>query len=105
MIPSATAEFELVRAATLLDSDPAAAARAASAVLAVAPGHEHAALLLASACHRLGNSATAAPVLEALAADHADSPVIQFELGRCRAADRRTQEAIAAFSRVVASYG
>lgn len=103
MTLTAPDELALMRAATLLDSDPAAAAREANAVLAAFPQHEHAALLLASACRRLGDSAASASVLESLAVDNADSNVIRFELARLRASQGRTEEAIVAFHRVVES--
>jgi hypothetical protein len=63
MIPSASVDLELMRASSLLDSDPSAAARRASGILAGSPGHPEANLLLAAACRRLGAPAAAAAAL------------------------------------------
>jgi len=91
-----------MRASLLLDSDPAAAARAAGEILAGHPGHPEASLLLASASRRLGQSKDAVAVLESLAEAHRDSAFMQLELGRAYAESRRTTAAIAAFRRAVA---
>ena len=101
MSPSASADLALMRAAMLLESDPAAAARHASDILASSPGHEEANLLLATACRRLGDAATATGVLESLSKVHPASPVMQLELGRAYAAAGRGAEALAAFRRAV----
>jgi tetratricopeptide (TPR) repeat protein len=85
----------------LLDSDPAAAARHASDIVAKSPGHEEANLLLAAACRRLGDPATATGVLESLCQAHPASPVMQFELGRSYAAADRLADALAAFKHAV----
>ena len=69
---TSSADLELMRAALLLDSDPAAAAREAGAILAASPGHSEATLLLASACRRLGDAQAAAGILASLAAAHPD---------------------------------
>jgi tetratricopeptide (TPR) repeat protein len=90
-----------MRASLLLESDPAAAARSASEILAGAPGHMAANLLLATARRRLGEPAAAASVLESLASTQGDSSVIQLELGRAYAAAGRTREAAGAFRRAV----
>jgi len=90
-----------MRASLLLESDPSAAARGASDILASAPGHVAASLLLATARRRLGEPAAAASVLESLASSQSESTVIQFELGRAYAAAGRTSEAAAAFRRAV----
>ena len=79
-----------MRASLLLESDPSAAARGASDILAVSPGHTAASLLLATARRRLGEPAMAASVLESLASTEANSSVIQLELGRAYAASGRT---------------
>jgi predicted Zn-dependent protease len=91
-----------MRASRLLESDPAAAARSASAILAGSPGHPEAGLLLAAACRRLGDPAAAATVLESLAKELPDSPFMQLELGRACAASGRGAEALAALRRAVA---
>jgi len=90
-----------MRASLLLESDPSAAARQASDILAASPGHAAASLLLATARRRLGEPAEAASVLESLGSTHGDSSLIQLELGRAYAAAGRTTEAATAFRRAV----
>ena len=97
MTSDASADLILMRASMLLDSDPAAAARHASDIVAKSPDHEEANLLLAAACRRLGDPAAATGVLETLCKAHPDSPVMQFELGRSYAASGRGADALAAF--------
>jgi len=100
--PSTSADLELMRAAMLLDSDPADSARRASAVLASSPEHGGASLLLANACQRLGDAARALAVLEPLAAAQPAAAVLQLELGRAYRAAARRADAIAAWRRAVA---
>jgi predicted Zn-dependent protease len=85
----------------LLESDPAAAARQAATILRGDPGHDAASLLLAAACRRLGDLASAAETLEALTHAHPESALLQLELGRTHAAAGRGQEACAALERAV----
>jgi len=99
---SATLDLELMRASLLLESEPAAAARRAQAILAASPGHVEANLLFAAACRKLGDPAAAAAALESLPAAHLDTPFMQLELGRAYAAGGRAIEARAAFGRAVA---
>jgi tetratricopeptide (TPR) repeat protein len=101
MTSNASADLELMRASMLLESDPAAAARHASDIVANFPGHEEANLLLATACRRLGDPASSTRVLESLSSAHPASPVMQLELGRSYAAGGRRAEALAAFQRAV----
>jgi len=89
-----------MRASLLLESDPAAAARSAGEILACAPRHAAANLLLAIARRRLGDPLSAAALLESLASQ-GDSPDIQLELGHAYAAAGRNAEARAAFRRAV----
>jgi predicted Zn-dependent protease len=96
-----SADLELMRASLLLEADPPAAARRASEILAAFPDHAEASLLLAAACRNLGEPATAATVLESVAAAHATSPVIQLELGRAYAAAGRAAEALKVIRRSV----
>jgi len=96
-----SADLEFMRASMLLESDPATAARHASDIVAKFPDHEEANLLLATACRRLGDPATATRVLESLACAHPASPVMRLELGRSYAAGGRGAEALAAFRRSV----
>ncbi len=86
----------------MLDTDPAAAARAASAILVGAPAQTEATLLLAAALRRLGDPARAVDVLGAVVAAHPGSPVMELEFGRACAAAGRGGEATAAFRRAVA---
>ena len=99
---SATIDLELMRASMLLETEPAAAARRASEILANHPGSDAAILLLSAACRRLGNSAGAVGVIESLALAQPGSAFMQLELGCTYAACSRTEEAIAAFERAVA---
>jgi tetratricopeptide (TPR) repeat protein len=98
---SASIELELMRAAMLLESDPAAAARQAIAVLASSPGHAAANLLLAAARRRQGGPPDALGSLESLAHGEPNSPLLQLELGLAYAACDRTGESIAALERAV----
>jgi len=98
---SASADLDLMRASALLDSDPQATARLASAILAHAPSHEAAGLLLATACRRMGDPAAARELLAPLAAAQPASPVLQLELGRASAAAGLNPQAIAAFQSAV----
>ena len=99
---SGAADLELMRASMLLESDPQAALRCASAVLEHSPAHEAAGLLLATACRRLGDAAAALKLLVPLAAAQPASPVLQLELGRACAAAGRNAEAISAFEAALA---
>jgi tetratricopeptide (TPR) repeat protein len=98
---SASADLELMRASMLLDTDPAAAARHASAVLASHPGHDAATLLLTTACRRLGNSSSAVGLIETLANSQPASALVQLELGRTYASAGRCNEAKAALERAL----
>lgn len=91
-----------MRAAALLDSDPAAAARVAGEVLSTVPGHPEATWLLAAACRRSGDSAGAASALESLPVEQQDTSAFQLELGRAYSAVGRHPQALEAFRRAVA---
>ena len=101
MALNVAADLELMRASALLESDPETAVRRATAILRTNPEHGPARLLLATACRRLGDPATASGVLESLAQGQADSPTLQLELGRAYAASGRHAEAITAFQAAV----
>jgi tetratricopeptide (TPR) repeat protein len=90
-----------MRASMLLETDPAAAARDAGAILLSHPGHEAASLLLSAACRRLGNSSSAVGIIEALASVQPTSAIVHLELGRTYAACARGSDAKAAFERAV----
>jgi tetratricopeptide (TPR) repeat protein len=98
---STSADLELMRASMLLETDPAAAARHASAVLKSQPGHDAATLLLTTACRRLGNSSSAVGIIEALANAQPASALVQLELGRTLAAAGRGVEARAVLERAL----
>ena len=85
----------------LLETDPAGAAQLAGAALKLHPGHDAATLLLTAACRRLGNSADAVDVMEALAQAQPESALVQLELGRTYAACGRVSEATAALERAL----
>ena len=89
-----------MRASLLLESDPAAAAARASDILTASPEHTTASLLLATACRKLGDPASAVNVLESLLEARRDSPFLQLELARAYMATERNAEALAAFRRV-----
>jgi tetratricopeptide (TPR) repeat protein len=89
-----------MRAATLLDSDPAAAAREAAEILKEYPGHPAATLLLGTA-RRDSGSADAAASLHELAAAHPSSAPIQFELARTLMAEGNDAQALEALKRTV----
>ena len=102
MSGSPDTELALMRASTLLESDPQAAARSARAILENSPGHEAASLLLASACLRLGDPAAAMELLQSIAPAAEASPILQLELGRALAASGQPGKAIGALERAVA---
>jgi tetratricopeptide (TPR) repeat protein len=102
IVTTAAADLELMRIAMLMDTDPAAAARAAAGLLARFPAHEGATLLMATACRRLGDPGTAVRVLEPLAAANPGSAAMQLEFGRALAADLRDAQARAAVEAAVA---
>ncbi|HEY0800615.1 MAG TPA: tetratricopeptide repeat protein, partial [Steroidobacteraceae bacterium] len=101
MTISASTDLELMRASMLLETDPAAAARHAGAILERHPGHDAASLLLTTACRRLGNSSSAVDTMEALARAQPASALVQLELGRTYAACARGREAKAALERAL----
>lgn len=101
MAQGADIELELMRASLLLDSDPAAAARLASAILERSPGHEAAQLLLATASHKAGDPTRSQALLSSLASAQPDSATLQLELGRASAAAGRNAEAIKAFEAAI----
>lgn len=93
-------DARLMRAATLLDSDPAAAAREAAEILKEYPGHPAATLLLGTARRGSGGPEAAASLRE-LAANQPNSAPIQFELGRTLVAEGSDAQGLAALQRAV----
>jgi tetratricopeptide (TPR) repeat protein len=94
-----------MRASALLDSDPEGAARRAAEIIAQAPQHSEAQLLLAAARRKLGDPASAVAVLERLCELNPDSAILQLELGRACAAAGRGAAAQAALRRAVTLNG
>lgn len=96
MTAATDVDFTLIRVASLLESDPPAAAREAARLLQAHPGHAAAALLLGTAHRASGNTQAAVAEFTALAETHADSAVIRLELGRAlRGAGRETEARLA----------
>jgi len=94
-------DFELIRVASLLESDPAAAARQAAQILHTHPGYPPALLLLGSAHRRAGDPAAAVANFSTLAASQPGSAVIRLELGRALHAAGRDAEALVALQEAV----
>lgn len=101
MTPASEVDFELIRVASLLESDPAAAAGAAAQIVRAHPGHLAALLLLGTAHRACGDAQAAAAEFAELAAAQPDSPVIRLELGRALRAAGRDAEALGALERAV----
>jgi tetratricopeptide (TPR) repeat protein len=98
---AASIDLQLMRAAALLDDDPAAAGREAAKILAEYPGHAAATLLLATARRHCGEVSEATSAFAELAAARPDSALLQLELGRSHAAQGRPADARVAFERAV----
>jgi predicted Zn-dependent protease len=94
-------DLRLLRAAALLESDPAAAARAAAAILDTHPGHEAATLLLGAARRRSGDAHAAGEVLGTLATGQPAGAVVQLELSRALHAQGRDAEALVALEQAL----
>jgi predicted Zn-dependent protease len=92
-------DFKLLRVASLLESDPAAAAREAAQIVRTHPGHAAATLLLGTAQRRCGDPQAAVAVFSALAAAQPASAVVQLELGRTLLAAAHPAEARLALER------
>jgi tetratricopeptide (TPR) repeat protein len=93
-------DARLMRAATLLETDPTAAALEAAEILKEHPGHPAALLLLGTARRGTGSPEAAASFGE-LAAAHPDSAPIQLELGRTFAIQGRDADALEALKHAV----
>jgi tetratricopeptide (TPR) repeat protein len=92
-------DFTLIRIASLLESDPATAAREAAQILRTHPGHAAATLLLGTALRSGGDPQAAVAAFTALAAAQPQSAVIQLELGRALLAAGSGTEARLALER------
>jgi predicted Zn-dependent protease len=93
-------DARLMRAASLLEADPNAAALEAAEILKEHPGHP-AALLLLGTARRGSGSPDAAASFSELAAAQPDSAPIQLELGRTLYAQGRDVDALKALNRAV----
>jgi tetratricopeptide (TPR) repeat protein len=99
--PASDADLALTRVASLLDSDPAAAAREAARILQAHPGHAGALLLLAAAHRKCGDPQAAVAEFSALASAQPGSAVIRLELGRALRAAGCDSAAREEFARAV----
>lgn len=93
-------DARLMRAATLLETNPAAAALEATEILKEHPGHPAALLLLGTARRGTGSPEAAASFSE-LAAAHPNSAPVQLELGRTLAIQGHDTDALEALKRAV----
>jgi tetratricopeptide (TPR) repeat protein len=101
-LPEAKAmDVTLIRVASLLESDPAAAARAAAELVRAHPGHKAAVLLLGAAQRRSGDARAAAATFSELAAAQPESAAIRLELARASLAVGDATQAFAALERAV----
>jgi predicted Zn-dependent protease len=90
---SGALDIALIRVAALLESDPAAAARAAQELLRKHPGHSAAVLLLGEAQRRSGDAPAATAAFAELASTQPRSASVQLELGRALLAQGKRSEA------------
>jgi predicted Zn-dependent protease len=97
---SMAVDARLVRAAALLDTNPAAAALEATEILKEHPGHPAAMMLLGTA-RRGAGSLEAAASFDELAAAQPNSAPVQLELGRTLSIQGRDAEALSALKRAV----
>src|ERR1700761_9463409 len=91
-------DARLMRAAALLDTNPAGAALEAAEILKEHPGHPAAMMLLGAARRGTGSPEAAASFSE-LAAVQPNSATVQLELGRTLSLQGRDSEALTALRR------
>ena len=101
MTAASEVDFQLIRIASLLESNPAAAAREAARIVRSHPQHAAALLLLGTAHRACGEARAAAAELSELAAAQPDSAPVQLELGRTLAAQGAAEQALGALSKAV----
>ena len=99
--PDPALDAALQRAASLLRSDPALAAREATAILSSRPGHPLAVLFLGMARRQCGDLRGALAILEPLAQRQAGSAAAHYELGVTLGLVGRRIEALASLERAV----
>jgi tetratricopeptide (TPR) repeat protein len=100
--PTAVLESALQRVASLLRTDPALAAREATAILVSRPGHPLAMLFLGMARRQLDDLPGALAILEPLARRQPGSAAVHYELGITLGPAGRRHEALASLERAVA---
>jgi len=100
--PVGTIEVALAHAARLLASNPALALQQITEILAVAPTHPTAGLLLGTAHRLLGHFGIAVQVLTAVAQAQPEWPYAHYELGLASARLDQREAAIASLRRAVA---
>jgi predicted Zn-dependent protease len=93
-------DARLMRAAALLETNPAAAALEATEILKEHPGHPAAMMLLGTARRGTG-SPEAAAAFSSLAASQPNSAPVQLELGRTLSVQGRDADALRALNRAV----
>ena len=101
MTAASDVDLQLIRIASLLESNPAAAAREAAQIVRSHPQHAAALLLLGTAQRACGDAPAAAAQLGALAVAQPDSAPVQLELGRALAAQGDAERAFGALSKAV----
>jgi tetratricopeptide (TPR) repeat protein len=100
--PDPALDAALQRVASLLRSDPALAAREATAILGSRPGHPIAKLFLGMARRQSGDLPGALAILASLAQRQPGSAAAHYELGITLGHAGRRDEALAALERAVA---
>ena len=101
MTAGSEVDLRLIRIASLLESDPAAAASEAAQIVHSHPKHVAAVLLLGTAQRACGDARAAAAQLSELAAAQPDSAPVQLELGRTLAASGDAEQALGALSKAL----
>jgi tetratricopeptide (TPR) repeat protein len=101
LIPPGQTELSLIRIASLLERDPAAAAREAAQIVSSHPRDTAAVLLLGTARRACGDPAAAVALFSELAAAQPDSAVIRLELGRALRVAGREAQALEALEHAV----
>ena len=101
MTAASEVDLRLIRIASLLESNPAAAAREAARIVRSHPEHAAALLLLGTAHRACGDAQAALAEFSELAAAQPDSAPVQLELGRTLAAEGDAEQALGALSRAV----
>ena len=98
---ASSVDFKLIRLASLLERDPAAAAREAAGIVRDYPGNSAALLLLGTALRACGDAQAAAAEFAELATAQPDSAGILLELARSLRAAGRDTEALVAVERAL----